>query len=114
MPHPLEIIMDRHALAAIPDFPTTTLALLRGYWIDTAEQLVAATATPASRERLAAVLGLSPQQLNDMRHRARAVLPPDLAQQLDQPPVVDHPMGVIRERPDHPAGRHMQDDDSHG
>lgn len=68
---------------------------LASYWIVSAEQVLATAAQEGGVGRLAACMGVGIEQARHVVDVVRSALPPGTATECDQPPVVDHALGVL-------------------
>lgn len=76
---------DETPLGSIGTIPDDVVQRLHGRWISSAEQLVAAAATPGGPESLAEQLGLSVEEISRLVAAARDALPPDTVAELESP-----------------------------
>lgn len=84
-------------LNEIDEWPKDLVEKLRQTWITTAEQVVAAGATPEGLENLANHLGISVEKIVPLVDAARSSLSPDLVAELETPvDTSEYGLGVLR------------------
>jgi hypothetical protein len=85
---------NTHPARQIPGLSENQIQRLHDRWIDTAEALLGAAATPEGKSGLAELLGLSPGQLEPLVQQAIDIVGADMAREL-MSPQRGGPTGVI-------------------
>jgi len=69
---------------------------LKGFWITTAEQLVAQAATPEGKTRLAGLLGIAETAFADLIAKVKSSLDPETVRRLEAEHPTDKGMGALK------------------
>ena len=85
---------EQHPLAEIPELSPDTVCALKGQWIETAEQVLALSASEEGQEGLKTLLGLDDTGLGELLDQLAEIVGPDVSSQLRQP-TPGGPCGVI-------------------
>ena len=72
-------------LGRIPGIDHDQVRRLAAHWITSVEQLVGLASTEGGLDSIARVLGVSPAEASALVNEARALLPPDVADELSRP-----------------------------
>lgn len=72
-------------LSKVPSWPTQYVGKLASSWINTAEQVVAISATSGGIRSLAEQLTISEDEMRKLVSHARAALSPEVRAAMDQP-----------------------------